>query len=48
MQLKIKNNSQFNILITETEIKDYCGLKISKISLILIHLLNLKINTTGT
>ena len=42
MQLKVKNNLLLNTLIIEIEIKDFYGLKISKINLIQIHLFNLK------
>ena len=47
MQLKVKNNLLLNTLIIEIEIKDFYGLKISKINLIQIHLFNLKTSMTA-
>jgi uncharacterized protein YehS (DUF1456 family) len=46
MQLKVKNNLLLNTLIIEIEIKDFYGLKISKINLIQIYLFNLKTSMT--
>ena len=47
MQLKVKNNLLLNTLIIEIEIKDFYGLKISKINLIQILLFNLKTSMTA-
>ena len=43
MQLKVKSNLQFNILIIEIEIKDCYGLKISNFNIIQMHSLTQQI-----